>query len=282
MTSEPIAHPLTNDPVMTGRDEDSPVVIDATQSGIVILTLNRPEKNNVLGPELVVALSDAFDTLKGADHVRGVFLRGAGGYFCAGVDPDYIAQSVNWLEDDIREDALRMAAMLKKLNDLPQLTVALVDGPAFDGGAGLVAACDLGVATKTATFAFSEVRLGLSPAAASPYVIRAVGARNAKALLATGREFSSDDALKWGLIQEVVPDARAFAPLVQAHSAAMQACAPEATADVKRLVDAFANRPIDHALMEESARRAAHRRASVEGCEGVGALLDKRKPSWAE
>jgi methylglutaconyl-CoA hydratase len=282
MTSEPIAHPLTDVPVLTGRDEHSPVLIDATQSGIVILTLNRPDKNNVLGPELAVALSDAFDTLKGADHVRAVFLRGAGGRFCAGIDPDYIAQSADWLEDDIREDALRLATMLKKLNDLPQITVALVDGAAFDAGAGLVAACDLAVATEQATFAFSEVRLGLSPAAASPYLVRAVGARNARVLLATGREFTASDALKWGLVQEVVADAAQFGPLVAVMGAAMRDCAPGAVADVKRLVNDVADRPIDHALLDYTAHAIARRRASAEGREGVRAFLDNRKPSWTE
>jgi methylglutaconyl-CoA hydratase len=280
--SEPIAHPFTDAPVLTGRDEDSPVLIDATRSGIVLLTLNRPEKRNALGPELVVALSDAFDTLKGADHVRAVFLRGAGASFCAGVDPDYIAESADWLEDDIREDALRLATMLKKLSDLPQLTVALVDGAAFDAGAGLVAACDLAVATDAASFAFSEVRLGFSPAAASPYVIRALGARNAKALFATGRVFKAAEALKWGLVHDVVAGAAAFPALVQSFGDAMQVCAPGAIADAKRLVDEFADRPINHALIEESAHRAAHRRASVEGREGAQAVLEKRKPSWAE
>ena len=208
---ETIAHPLTDEPVLTGRDEDSPVIIDATQSGIVILTLNRPAKRNAFGPELIVALSDAFETLQGADHVRAVFLRGAGGTFSAGADLEWMAASADWLEDDNREDAMRLAVMLKKLYDLPQLTVALVEGAAMGGGAGLVAACDLAIATADAKFAFSEVKLGLTPATISPYVIRAIGARNAKALFASGRALGAEDALRFGLVQEVVADATAFA-----------------------------------------------------------------------
>jgi methylglutaconyl-CoA hydratase len=279
---EPIAHPLTDDPVLTGRDEDSPVIIDATRSGIVILTLNRPKKKNAFGPELIVALSDAFETLQGADHVRAVFLRGAGGTFSAGADLDWMAASADWLEDDNREDAMRLAVMLKKLYDLPQLTVALVEGAAMGGGAGLVAACDLAIATADAKFAFSEVKLGLTPATISPYVIRAIGARNAKALFASGRALGAQDALRFGLVQEVVADAAAFSDLVLSLAAGMQACAPGAVFEAKRLVNDVADRPIDHALMEETARRIAHRRASDEGREGVRAFLEKRKPSWAE
>jgi methylglutaconyl-CoA hydratase len=282
MTSEPIAHPLTDEPVATGRDNDSPVLIDATQSGIVILTLNRPAKKNAFGPELIVALSEAFETLQGADHVRAVFLRGAGGAFSAGADLSWMAESADWLEDDNREDALRLAVMLKKLNDLPQLTVALVEGPAYGGGAGLVAACDLAVATESATFAFSEVRLGLTPATISPYVVRAVGSRNAKVLFSTGRSFTAADALKWGLVQEVVADSTQFGPLVAVLAAAMKDCAPGAVADAKRLVNDVADRPIDHALLDYTARAIAKRRASAEGREGVQAFLNKRKPSWAE
>ena len=281
MTSEPIAHPLTDEPVLTGRDEDSPVVIDATQSGVVILTLNRPAKKNAFGPELILALTDAFETLKGADHVRAVFLRGAGGTFCAGADLAWMAESADWLEDDNREDAMRLAVMLKTLSDLPQLTVALVEGVAFGGGAGLVAACDLAIATEATIFAFSEVKLGLTPATISPYVIRAIGLRNAKVLFATGRAFKAAEAMKYGLVQEVVADASTFPALVAALAGSVQACAPGAIRDAKALVDDFADRPIDHGLMEESARRIAHRRASAEGREGVQAFLEKRKPAWA-
>jgi methylglutaconyl-CoA hydratase len=247
-----------------------------------MLTLNRPKKKNAFGPELILALSDAFDTLQGADHVRAVFLRGAGGTFSAGADLDWMAESADWLEDDNREDAMRLAVMLKKLSDLPQLTVALVEGAAFGGGAGLVAACDLAIATAETKFAFSEVKLGLTPATISPYVIRAMGARNAKALFATGQIFKAQDALAWGLVQQVATDASAFPGIMEALVEGIQACAPGAVRDAKALVEDFADRPIDRGLMEESAKRIAHRRASEEGREGVRAFLSKRKPSWAE
>jgi methylglutaconyl-CoA hydratase len=280
--ADPISTPFTDELTTTGRDDDSPVLIDATQSGIVILTLNRPKKKNAFGPELIYALSEAFETLHGADHVRAVFLRGAGTAFSAGADLNWMAESANWLEDDNREDAMRLATMLKKLNDLPQLTVALVDGPAFGGGAGLVAACDLAVATEGASFAFSEVRLGLIPATISPYVVRAIGPRNAKLLFATARSFTASDALKYGLVHEIVADASQFGPLVAVLGAAMRDCAPGAVAEAKALVDTVAERSIDHGLLEYTAHAIAKRRGSAEGREGVAAFLEKRKPSWAQ
>ena len=279
---DPIARPLVDDPVLTGRDENSPVLIEAAQSGVVLLTLNRPATRNALGPDLVVALLDALDTLKGADHVRAVFLRGAGGVFSAGPDLEWLAETADRFEDDNREDSLRLATLLKKLSESPQLTVALVEGEASGPGAGLVAACDMAIAEEGAVFAFPEVKLGLTPAVVSPYVIRAVGPRNAKVLFATGRAFKAADALRWGLVQQVISDAAALPTLVTGLATALRDCAPEALRDAKALVDDFADRPIDHGLMEESARRAARRRGSEEGREGVQASLEGRRPSWSE
>ena len=257
------------------------VLLEATVDGVAVVLLNRPEKRNAFDAQTIAALTEAFETLAGAEGVRIVFLRGAGGAFSAGADLDWMREAAEWDEARNRDDAYELARMLKALADLPQLTVALVDGPAFGGGAGLVAACDLAVATETARFAFSEVRLGLTPATISPYVVAAVGARNAKVLFATGRIFGAHDALRFGLVQEIVPDLDTLTIVQEALAEGMAACAPGAVADAKRLVDDVAGRPIDHDLMHETARRIAARRVSPEGREGVAAFLAKRKPSWA-
>ncbi|HYE46506.1 MAG TPA: enoyl-CoA hydratase-related protein, partial [Caulobacter sp.] len=174
------------------------------------------------------------------------------------------------------------ASMLKALHDLPQLTVALVDGPAFGGGAGLAAACDMAVATERSSFAFSEVKLGLTPATISPYVIRAIGARNAKRLFATGQVFGAAEAQRFGLVDQVVPDAAAFEAVRADLTARIKLAAPGAVADAKDLVNDIEGAEIDHGVMEETARRIAARRISPEGREGVLAFLEKRKPGWAE
>ena len=273
------------DPLVENIDSDALsdlVVIEATPEGIATVTINRPEKKNAFNAEVIAALHEAFETLKDADGVRLVFLTGAGGAFSAGADLEWMRSAADWSESDNRDDAMGLATMLSALHRLPQLTVALIDGPAFGGGAGLAAACDLAVATERSTFAFSEVKLGLTPATISPYVIQAIGPRNAKVLFATGRVFSATDALKWGLVQEVVADPTAFPVIRETLGAAMMACAPGAVADAKRLVDDVEGRVIDHVLIEETARRIAARRVSEEGQEGVRAFLDKRKPGWAE
>lgn len=257
------------------------VLLEATEGGVAVVLLNRPEKRNAFDAETIAALTEAFETLAGADHVRIVFLRGAGGAFSAGADLDWMREAADWDESRNRDDAYELARMLKALHDLPQLTVALVDGPAFGGGAGLVAACDLAVATADSKFAFSEVRLGLTPATISPYVVAAIGPRNARVLFATGRVFGADDAQRFGLVQEVVADADHMNIVQEALAAGMTACAPGAVADAKRLVDDVSGRAITHDLMHETARRIAARRVSQEGQEGVRAFLEKRKPSWA-
>jgi len=273
------------DPLVENIDSDALsdlVVIEATPSGVATVTINRPDKKNAFNAEVIAALHEAFETLKDADGVRLVFLTGAGGAFSAGADLEWMRSAADWSESDNRDDAMGLANMLSALHRLPQLTVALIDGPAFGGGAGLAAACDLAIATERSTFAFSEVKLGLTPATISPYVIQAIGPRNAKVLFATGRVFGASDALKWGLVQEVVADPTAFPVIRETLGAAMMACAPGAVADAKRLVDDVEGRVIDHVLIEETARRIAARRVSDEGQEGVRAFLDKRKPGWAE
>ena len=160
--------------------------------------------------------------------------------------------------------------------------MALVEGPAFGGGAGLVAACDHALALVDAKFAFSEVKLGLTPATISPYVIQALGPRTAKLLFATGRVFDADDAWGFGLVDEVFEDVASLEAARDALIAEMAPCAPGAIGDAKALVNDFVGQKLDKGLIEETARRIARRRVSSEGQEGVRAFLARRKPSWVE
>jgi methylglutaconyl-CoA hydratase len=278
--TNPIADPLVEVP-----DTDTLsdlVLIEATLDGIATVTINRADKRNAFNAEVIAALHEAFETLRDADGVRLVFLTGAGASFSAGADLEWMKAAVEWSESENREDAMGLASMLKALHDLPQLTVALIDGPAFGGGAGLAAACDMAVATERSTFAFSEVKLGLTPATISPYVIRAIGARNAKRLFATGEVFGAADAQGHGLVTQVVADATGFEAVRAALATAIKACAPGAVADAQALVNDIEGAEIDRGVMEETAKRIAARRVSEEGREGVTAFLEKRKPGWAE
>ncbi len=275
-----IAHPLLADPAPDAND--NLVRIDSTADGVVFVTINRPDKRNAFDAPTIAALYETFETLQGADHVRVVFIRGAGGTFSAGADLAWMADAVRWSESDNRDDAMGLAKMLKALHDVPALTVAIVEGAAMGGGAGIVAACDMAVAVKGAKFAFSEVRLGLIPGTIAPYVVEAVGARTARALFMTAELFDADAAKDFGLIGQVLDSADQIDGFIASFSDSMKACAPGAVGDAKRLVNHVAGHRIDHALMEETAKRIARARVSPEGQEGVGAFLEKRKPRWAE
>ena len=273
-----IAQPLVPDAAPDADDEL--VLIESTPEGAVFITINRPAKKNAFDAATIAALREAFETLHAADHVRVVFVRGSGGTFCAGADLGWMRDAAEWSESDNREDAMGLARMLKALHDVPALTVALVEGAAMGGGAGIVAACDMAVAVKGAKFAFSEVKLGLIPATIAPYVIEAVGVRTARALFMTGDLFDANAAEAFGLVGHVLGSADEIDGFVSAFMSSMIACAPGAVGDAKRLVRDVAGRHIDHGLMEETAKRIARARVSDEGQEGVRAFLDKRKASW--
>jgi methylglutaconyl-CoA hydratase len=279
MPQNPIADPFVE---VVDTDALSDLVhLDASPSGVATITLNRPAQKNAFNAEVIAALNQVMETLEGADGVRVVFLRGAGGTFSAGADLQWMRGAAEMSESDNREDAMQMAIMLRRLHDLPALTVALVEGGAFGGGAGLAAACDLSIATRDARFAFSEVKLGLIAATISPYVVAAIGARKARSLFATGRVFDAEHACRIGLVDEVVDDAAGLLQAAERVAADIMACAPGAVAASKRLVADVAGRRIDHPLMEDTANRIARARVSEEGQEGVRAFLGRTAPSWA-
>ena len=269
-----IAHPLVADPAPDANDDL--VQIDATADGVVFVTINRPHKKNAFDAATIAALHEAFETLNGADRVRVVFIRGAGGTFSAGADLNWMRDAAGWSEADNRTDAQGLARMLKALHDVPALTVAVVEGSAMGGGAGIVAACDMAVAVAGARFAFSEVKLGLIPATIAPYVIEAVGARRARQLFLTGNIFDADYAAHAGLIDMVLPEG-SVDQFIEMLSDSLSANAPGAMGDAKRLV----HDKIDTGLIDDTARRIARARVSDEGREGVAAFLEKRPPNWA-
>ncbi len=278
--TNPISDPLVRN-VITEEVTEAPVTLEVTPDGVATVTLNRPHRRNAFDAPTIIALTEIFETLQGAEGVRVVFLRGSGGSFSAGADLDWMRMAADWTESDNRDDAMALAQMLKALDIIPVLTVALVEGSAFGGGAGLVAACDMAVATADTRFGFTEVRLGLTPATISPYVIRAIGPRTATGLFATGAVFDAAHAQAIGLVSQVVADSAALDEIKASMAAEIMNCAPGAVADAKQLVRDVADREIDRGLMDETARRIARARVGDEGKEGVAAFLGKRKPYWA-
>jgi methylglutaconyl-CoA hydratase len=276
--TNPIADPILE--VVDSDAQSTLVRLEASADGVATVIINRPDKKNAFDSEVIGALDQVFETLEAADGVRVAFIRGAGGTFSAGADLQWMKRAAAQSESDNREDALNMAKMLKRLHDLPMLTVALVEGAAFGGGAGLAAACDMALALESAKFAFSEVKLGLVAATISPYVIAAVGPRRAKSLFVTGRIFGAAAARDYGLVDEVFADVAALDAARDAIITDVKACGPLAISESKRLVDHVVGRVLDHALMTETAHWIARVRVSPEGQEGVAAFLGRTTPNW--
>ena len=263
-------------------DEYETINLDATPGGIAVLTLDRPDKHNAFNAQVIAELSDALETLEEQETIRMVILRGNGRSFSAGADLEWMKAAADYTRHENEEDAYRLAEMLRKLANLPQMTVALVHGAVMGGGAGLVAACDIAVAMKETKFRFSEVRLGLTPATISPFVMSAIGPRWAKALFVSAESFDAAFAERIGLVQYVVENDSELTAMEEHLAKLAMHAAPGAISDSKRLVLDLAGVEINQSLSHETAKRIASRRVSEEGKEGLSAFLDKRKPEWSE
>ena len=254
-------------------------IIVERKDGIGRVTLNRPEVRNAFDDAQIAALAKTFAELDADPSVRVVVLAGNGPAFCAGADLNWMKRMAGYSYDENVRDARALADMLATLERLDKPTIARVHGPAFAGGTGLVAACDIAVGTPAAKFCFSEAKLGLSPATISPYVLRAIGPRAASRYFLTAEVFDAAEALRIGLLSAVVPAAEldAFIGSLLEHLLAGGAAAH---ARIKDLVRDIAGRPIDDATKADTARRIAEIRASPEGKEGIASFLEKRKPKW--
>lgn len=265
---------------MTEAIEDT-VLLNTTRAGVAVVTLNRPKVHNAFNPDVINRLKDIFQSLRGADGVRVVLLEGAGPSFSAGADLAWMRAAADYTSSDNRADAGDMAGMLHMLQTLPQATIALVHGAAMAGGCGLLSACDMAIATKSASFALSEVRLGIIPAVISPYVIRAIGPRAASRYFLTAERFDAATAQALGLVHMVVEDNDGLAREAEKIVQQLFTCAPGAIDAAKDLIRSVEGRPIDSHMMADTSRRIAERRASDEAKEGLSAFLEKRKPKWA-
>jgi methylglutaconyl-CoA hydratase len=255
--------------------------IERDPRGIATLTLDRPEARNALSAELVGRLTEALGGLATDATVRAVRLTGAGTVFCAGADIGEMRAAGAAPIEQNEADSRRFAEMLERLERHPQPTIAVVNGPAYGGAVGLVAACDIAIAAGSARFALSEVRLGLVPAMISPYVVRAIGQRQARRWFLTGEAMDAQAALRIGLVHEAVPDDR-LAGTAAAVIDTLLAGGPAAQAEIKRLLHHVTSRSDagDEALLADTARWIARVRAGAEAREGLTAFLERRKPAW--
>jgi methylglutaconyl-CoA hydratase len=245
------------------------------------LRLDRPQLHNAFDAALIAALTDALALLGADPQVRVVVLEGAGASFSAGADLNWMRGMAAASEAENRDDALALARLLRTLDALPKPTIARVHGAAFGGGVGLVAACDIAIGVPEAKFGLTESRLGLLPAVISPYVIAAIGARQARRWFATAEIFDAGEARRIGLLHEVV-DATALDTAVQRQIDLLLKAGPIAAASAKALVRDVVAGTDATAIDQANAALIARLRVSAEGQEGIGAFLEKRKPAWTQ
>lgn len=251
----------------------------ADSTGIATIILNRPDCHNALNEEMVHSLLEHLQALEENRSVRAVILEGSGDTFCAGVD-------LNWMkccghERIMDNDAVghQLAELLSAVHHFNKPTIAIVKGAAFGGGIGLIACCDIALATRTANFCFSEVRLGLIPSVISPYVIGAIGARTILRYFLTAERFDAVEAHRIGLIHEVLTE-QSLGTYTQKITQALIAGGPGALTRTKKLVDEVSNSPLGSALIDTTLEWISDVRQTAEAQEGVSAFMEKRQASW--
>ena len=254
-------------------------IIVERKNAVAIVTLNRPEVRNAFDDALIASLTKVFAEIDRDEGVRAMVLAGAGKAFCAGADLNWMKRMAGYGYEDNLRDAGALAEMLKTLDRMSKPTVARVHGPAYAGGVGLVAACDIAIGTPQAEFCLTEVKLGLSPATISPYVVRAMGERLARRYFLTAEVIDANEALRLRLLSGLCAADeldRSLGKLLDQ----LVAGGREAHRKIKDLVRAVAGRPADDALIADTAKRIAEIRVSPEGREGISSFLEKRKPAW--
>lgn len=252
---------------------------DLDNKGVATITLNRPDKHNAFDDELIAELDGSLERVENDDTVRVVLLAANGKSFSAGADLNWMRRMADYSEDENFNDAMQLANLLERLDGLRKPTLARVQGHAFGGGVGLVACCDIAVAAEPARFCLSEVRLGLMPSIISPFVVRAIGAREARRYFQTAERFDAQEACRIGLVHRAVA-AEALGEAVDAIIDNLLQGGPEAQAATKDFIALNHQSPINKELLRDAARRIANLRASDEGREGVTAFLEKRPPGW--
>lgn len=251
----------------------------SVQADMVTVTLNRPEVHNAFNEAAIGEITDCFERIGRDEEVRLVVVSGAGKSFCAGGDLNWMQKSVKFTKKQNLEDAKRLSGMLHAVNDCPKPVVARVQGNALGGGCGLVAACDIAVAADGAQFGFTEVKLGIVPAAIGPFAVRKIGESQARHHFLLGNRFGALEARHIGLVHYVVAPDQLDAKVAEVVNG-LRSSGPKAMGEAKALVREMIDRPgtADKVCVETIARL----RVGAEGQEGLHAFLEKRKPRWSK
>ncbi len=243
--------------------------------GIATLTLNRPEVYNAFDEVMINELTLALNHLEQMDEVRIILLKANGKYFSAGADLAWMQRTIDYDKAQNLADATLLAQLMYKLYSSTKVIIALIQGPTYGGGVGLVSCCDLALASKNATFCFSEVKVGLIPASISPYVILAIGERQARRYFVTAELIRAEKALEIGLIHEIVEEKELLTVGYQFAEGILQN-APQAVKEAKQLIQSVVGRPIDAALIQKSSEKIADIRISIEAQQRLQNFLAKK------
>ncbi|HXS52930.1 MAG TPA: enoyl-CoA hydratase/isomerase family protein [Usitatibacter sp.] len=250
------------------------------QGPIGLVTLNRPERHNAFDDALIAELTEALRSMEAEEGIRLVVLSGAGKSFSAGADLNWMRRMAGYSMDENRRDSMGLATLMRTLAHLRKPTIARVHGPAYGGGVGLVACCDVAIATQNAKFVLTEAKLGLIPAVISPYVIAAIGERAARRYFLSAERMDAAEAFRLGLVHDLAASDGNLDEKIGIVADSMLACGPVAQREAKELIRAVAGRPVTSELIHDTAERIARLRASPEGREGIAAFLEKRRASW--
>ncbi len=257
------------------------VITDIDDLGVAWVRLNNPDRHNAFDDQIIGQLTEAFAEVAGNPNVRVMVLGSEGKSFSAGADLGWMKRMASYSYKENLRDAGALALMLKTLNQMPQPTIARVQGAAFGGAVGLVSCCDMAVAATNASFSLSEVKIGLVPATISPYVIAAIGERWARRYFLTAERFDAQRAMQIGLVNEAV-NAEQLDQQINSLIEALLVNGPEAVMAAKQLVFDVSGKPIDQNLIDHSCEVIAAIRVSEQGQEGLNAFLEKRKPHWTK
>lgn len=257
-------------------------IVTEVDDAVGILTLNKADRHNAVDELLIDEIISGLIELEDNPLVRVVVLSSTGKNFCAGSDINWMKRAAGFRPEQSLHDANRLALLISTLNELSKPTIARVQGSAYGTGVGLIAACDIAVATYDALFALTEVKQGLLPAVIGPYLLAAIGERYCRRYMLSAERFSAAEAYRIGLLHEIVPGEEQLDDAIGEIIENLLKGGPHAQAECKTLIRVIGGQPIDESTIEESLQRITRVRSSPEGVEGLSALLEKRKPNWAE
>ncbi|WP_323751147.1 enoyl-CoA hydratase/isomerase family protein [Marinobacter sp.] len=260
--------------------QHSAVLMHQRDNGLSEIVLNRPDKRNAFDDVVIQQLIQAFEYVDRDPEIQVVVLRSEGKHFSAGADLGWMRRMAENTRQENLDDSRELARLMSTLNHLSKPVIGLVQGAAFGGAVGLAACCDIVLATQSASFCLSEVKLGLIPAVISPYVVRAIGERQARRYFLSAEVFNANEAQQFGLVHIVCDDEQALQSRCNELLQQLANNGPEAMKAAKDLIFAVSHKPISIEVIDDTAQRIADIRVGTEGQEGLSAFLNKRKASW--